>query len=76
MESVVTLLAEWFSLEEMIKLQEPSAIISDNFKEWQDKETLDLIGDQAWDDMTEKWTEFVWRKQQSCPTNMDVLDFS
>ena len=52
MESVVALKTEWFSLE-MIKLQELSALISDNLKEWQDKETLDLIGDHVWGETTE-----------------------
>ena len=45
MESVVALIAEWISLGEMIKLQALSALISDNLKEWQNKETLDWIGD-------------------------------
>ena len=58
MESVVALVAEWISLGEMIKLQELSAVISDILKEWQDKETLDLI-DQVWDDMTEQWAEYM-----------------
>ena len=34
MESVVVLIAEWFSLGEMIKLQEFSLLISDNLWEW------------------------------------------
>ena len=59
MESVVALIAEWFSLGEMIKLQELFALHSDSLKEWKDKETLDLIGDQAWDDTTEEWVGYM-----------------
>ena len=65
MENVVALIAEWFSLEEMIKLQELSALMSDNLKEWQDMETLDLIGDQVWDDMTEEWAELMYGEGNS-----------
>ena len=62
-------------LGEMTKLPELSALISDILKEWQDKETLDLIGDQVWDDLTEEWAEFiVWGRQQPCLVNVDVLD--
>ena len=53
LESVVALIAEWISLGQMIKLQELSPLISDILKEWQDKETVDLLGDQVWNEMTE-----------------------
>ena len=46
MESVVALVAEWTSLEEMIKLQELSTLISDVLRDWQDKETMESLGDQ------------------------------
>ena len=65
MESVVTLIAERISLGEMIKLQEPSMLISDILKEWQDKETMDLIGDQVRDDMTEEWAACVYGEGNS-----------
>ena len=55
MESVVTLIAEWFSLGEVIKLQELSALISVKLSDWQDKDTLDEIRDQVWNDLTEEW---------------------
>ena len=35
MESIVTLVAEWLSQGEMIKLQGISVLMSVNFKEWQ-----------------------------------------
>ena len=49
----------------MIKLQELFALISDNLKEWQHKETLDFIGDQVWDDKTEEWTEKMYGEGNS-----------
>ena len=59
MESVVALVAEWVPFGEMMKLQELSAVISDILKDWQDKEILDLFGDQMWDDMTDEWAEYM-----------------
>ena len=64
-DSAVALIAEGLSLGRDINLQELSALISDNLKEWQDKETLDLIGDQVWDDMTEEWTEHMYGEGSS-----------
>ena len=58
MESVVALIAEWVSFGEVIKLQELSAPIS-NILKWQDKETMDLLGDQVWNEMSEEWVEYV-----------------
>ena len=60
------LIAEWISLGEMIKLQELSTLISDILKAWEDKETMDLIGDQVWDDMTDEWAEFLYG-EGNCP---------
>ena len=47
MESVVALIAEWISFGEMFSYRSYLRL-----KEWQDKETLDFIRDQVWDDMT------------------------
>ena len=47
-EREVAMIVEWVSFGEMINLQELSALIFDIMKEWQDKETLDLIGDLVW----------------------------
>ena len=60
MESVVALMAEWISLGNMIKLQELSTLISDFLKGWQDKETMDLLGEQVWNEMTEEWAECMY----------------
>ena len=59
MESVVALVAEWISLGEVIKLQELSTPISDVLREWQDKEIMESLGDQIWNEMNEEWTEYM-----------------
>ena len=59
MESVVALKAEWISLGEMIKQQEQSTLISDILREWQDKETMESLGDQIWNEMNEEWAEYM-----------------
>ena len=50
MESAVTLVAEWFSHVDMIKLQGVSVLKSVNSREWQYKDTVDEIGDQVWEE--------------------------
>ena len=67
MESAVALTAGWIFFGEMIKLQELLALISDNLEEWQNKETLDWIGDQVRDDMTEKWVEPMYGRAKAQP---------
>ena len=49
MDSVVTLIAEWFFYGEKIKLQGVSVLISVNLRELQSKDMLDEIDDQVWD---------------------------
>ena len=65
MESVVALPAEWISFGEMIKLQELSTLISDILTEWQDKETMESLGDQIWTEMNEEWAEYVYGESNS-----------
>ena len=62
-ESVVDLIAEWISLGEMIKLQELSTLKSDILKEWQDKETMDLLlRNQMWNEIDRRVDRVhVWR---------------
>ena len=45
MERVLILVAEWISLEEMLKLQELSPAVSGILKEWLDDQILDSFGD-------------------------------
>ena len=65
MESVVALLAEWISFGEMIKLRELSTLISDILTEWQDKETMESLEDQIWNEMNEEWAEYVYGESKS-----------
>ena len=65
MGSVVTLIAEWFSLGETIKLQELFALTSVNLRERHNPETLDWIEDQVWDGMTEEWAEHIYGEGNS-----------
>ena len=52
-----------------------SSLRSVKLREWQDKETLDEIGNQVWDDMTEEWTEYVYGEDNSPVfVNVDILD--
>ena len=51
------MIAEWISLGEMIKLQELSALVFDTLMEWQDKEIVDSLGNQIWNEMNEEWAE-------------------
>ena len=52
-------IAEWFSHEEMIKLQGVSVSVSVNVREWQCKDTVDEIKDQVWDCLAEEWAVHV-----------------
>ena len=47
MESVVALVAEWISLGKVFELQELSTLIYDVLREWQDKETMEWLGEKA-----------------------------
>ena len=49
------MVAEWISLEEMLKLQELSPAVTGILKEWLDDQILDSFGDQTWTDMSEEW---------------------
>ena len=77
MESVVALVAEWISLGEMFKLQELCTSVSDVLREWQGNETMESLGDQTWNDISEEWAEFMYNEgkkhlnvQACCETGM------
>ena len=61
----MALAAESITFVEMIQMQELSTMIPDILKEWQDKETRDLLADQMWNEMTEEWTEHMYGEGQS-----------
>ena len=50
----------------MIKLQEQSALISDVLREWQDRETMESLGDQILNQMNEEWAEYMYG-EGNCP---------
>ena len=54
----MALIAEWIS-------QELSTLIYDILKECLYKETMDLLGNQVWNDMTEEWVEFLCGESNS-----------
>ena len=61
----MALVAEWISLGEMTKLPELSTLISDVLRAWQDKETMDSLRDQIWNEMNEEWAEHVRGERNS-----------
>ena len=58
----MTLIAEWFSLGEMMVLQGVSLLVSVNLREWQYKDSLDEIGDQVWDGLAEEWAVHMYEE--------------
>ena len=56
-ESAVALVAEWISGEK-IKLQELSSLISD-------KETMESLRGQIWNEINEEWAEFLYGEGSS-----------
>ena len=65
MESLVTLAAEWFSLGEMMVLQEVSVLISTYMKQWQYKDILNDIDNLAWEDLSEEWCAHMSERSES-----------
>ena len=55
----MALVAELISLGEMIRLQELSTLISVVLRVWHDKETMESLGDQIWNEMNEEWAKFL-----------------
>ena len=49
MEGVESMVAEWITLAEMLKLQELSLAVSGILKEWLDDQILDSFGEQTLD---------------------------
>ena len=44
----------------VVKQQELSTPISDVLREWQDKETMELLGNQIWNEMNEEKSENMY----------------
>ena len=52
---MMTLVAEWFSLGEMMVLQDVSVLMSFCVREWQYEDILNDIDNLAWEDSSEEW---------------------
>ena len=65
MESIVTLVAEWLSQGEMIKLQGISVLVSVNFKEWQYVAFVDEDDNQVWECTTDEWAGYMYVERSS-----------
>ena len=55
MEGTKTMLAEWFSLEEMKALQGVCMLTSVSAREWQYKDFLSDLDDQVWRGLSDDW---------------------
>ena len=55
MESIMTLVAEWFSHGELMVPQGVSVLMSDYVREWQYEDILNDIDNQAWENLSEEW---------------------
>ena len=64
-ESMMTLVAERSSLEEMKTLRRVCMLSSVWAKEWQYKELLSDLDDQVWRELTDDWQKFVCEKEES-----------
>ena len=64
MEGIMTLVAGWFSLEEMKELQGACVLTSVWAREWLYKDFLTDLDDQVWRDLPEDWQS----THSKCPT--------
>ena len=65
MKGTKTLLAEWFSLEEMKALQGVCMLTSVWAREWQSKDFLSDLDDQVWRDLSDDWQKYLSEKEES-----------
>ena len=65
MEGMMTLVAEWFSLEEMTALQGACVLTSVWAKEWQYEDFLTDLDNQVWRDLSEHWQKYPSEKEES-----------
>ena len=65
MESILVLVTEWISSKDTVKLYELSSTLYDVLQGWLGNESIELLGDQTWDDMSEEWSEFMYGEGNS-----------
>ena len=61
----MTLVAKWFSFEEMRALQGVCVLTSVWAIEWQHKDFLSDLGDQVWIDLSDDWQNYLSEKEES-----------
>ena len=64
-EGIITLVAEWFSFEEMEALQGVCVLTSVWAREWQYKDFLTDLDDQVWRDRSDDCQKDLSEKEQS-----------
>ena len=64
MEGTMTLVAEWFSLEEMKALEGVCMLTSVQAREWQHKELLSDLDDQLWRHLSDDWQQYLSEKEE------------
>ena len=65
MEGIMSLVAEWFSLEEMKVLQGVCMLTSVWAREWQYKDFFTDLDDQVWRDLSDDWQKYLSDKEES-----------
>ena len=65
MDVIMTLVAEWFSLEEMEALQGVCMLTSVWARKWQYKDFLSDLDDQVWRDLSDDWQNYLSEKEES-----------
>ena len=65
MEDILTLVAEWFSDEEMKVLQGVCVLTSVWTREWQYRDLLIDIDHQLWRDLSDDWQKYLSEKEAS-----------
>ena len=73
MEGIMTLVAEWFSLEEMKALQGACVLTSLWAREWQYKDFLTDLDDQVSRDLSEKLAKSTCQKKKVPPVENAIV---
>ena len=67
MEGVMTLVAEWFSFEEMRALPGVCVLTSVWARDWEYKDPLSDLDDQVWRDLLDDWQKCISQKRRKVP---------
>ena len=61
----MTLVAEWFSFEEMKALQGVCVLTSVWARDWQYQDFLSDLDDEVWRDLSDEWQKYLSGKEES-----------